>query len=386
MKPSIYTIFKNITRTHYLILVLLLMSALFIHEQYNYYKKVEILHEHRKVVSNLYKLEDIEFENQRANLKTMIVKLNILEEFNFLNQNLSTYFQKYETQIDRLNLLEDKLSENIYTFINLKDKKTFNENQKNIYIRNIEKRNLEIFNHIAKILEDLSKNNLFIFNIFIKLLIFTVVVFIFITFWYQKQLNIVYKDILFLLHLDNRSKAEDSFSTEIETIVNKQKRRAVITDAHTSLLDPVTHLNNNEGFLMEYTNKNLSKYKVLTLSILEVDNSEKFRDEFSRAFTQAVLKKIAQTISLHVEPRDIVSRSSYNQFTIILSKQTIEEANDTMEEIRKSVSNLNLKTKITVTGGTTTLETYLPLIETITKVKDLLNKAKKAGSNQILKG
>ena len=389
MKSSINTIFSNITRIHYFILLLFIVCAIFLFEQLDYYKKVEILNDQRVTVSKLYKLDEIDFDNQRAHLKTMIVKLNILEEYNFLNQNITKYHLKYENQIDKLNYLEDTLAKTIYKLIKLKDEnisKKEKRKKKILYIESIEKQNKAILNHIATISNDLAQNNSFIFNILIKLIAITFFIFLASTIWYQQKLNLIYKDILFLMHLDSRSKVKNVFTSEVKTIVNKQKRRAIITDANTELLDPVTHINNNEGFLMEYTNKNLSKYKVLTLSIIEIDNSEQFRDTFSRAFTQAVLKKVAQTISLHVENRDIISRSSYNQFTVMLSKQSREEADETIENIRESIANLTLKTKITITGGTTKLETYLPLIDTITKAKTLLADAKNSGNNKILKG
>ncbi len=157
------------------------------------------------------------------------------------------------------------------------------------------------------------------------------------------------------------------------------------------MIDPVTGLNNNKGMINSYSNKkNLKDSNFTALTIIEIDNFSKSKRAFSQEVTQNILKKIAYTISLHEQAIDVIARTDYNQFTLILSRASKGQAFKDVELIRQSIEELkfNIAYKspvvITVSGGFIIKPNNTNSDEANRQAKEILQYAKTTGTNRIL--
>jgi len=126
-----------------------------------------------------------------------------------------------------------------------------------------------------------------------------------------------------------------------------------------------------------------------SVTVFEVDNFSKSNRVFSQDFTQAILKKIAFTMTLHEQATDVIARTDYNQFTLVFSRASKEQLFKDMEIIRQSISELKFRTpekesvQITVTGGLVIKPNNTNLEESIRQAKEVLEHAKSTGRNKI---
>jgi diguanylate cyclase (GGDEF)-like protein len=212
----------------------------------------------------------------------------------------------------------------------------------------------------------------------------------FATIWYRRRLNYIYKDIEYLYQIDKGKKSHEIFSLEADAISLRMNRKSVTTD-NASMIDPVTGINNHKGMLNTYsTKKGLKDSNFTSVTILEIDNFSKSRRTFSQEITQAMLKKVAYTISLHELPIDVIARTDYNQFTLILSRPSKEQSFKDVELIRQSISELKFNipnkgpTNITVSGGFVIKPNNTNLDEALKQAYEILKYAKTTGINKIL--
>jgi len=162
------------------------------------------------------------------------------------------------------------------------------------------------------------------------------------------------------------------------------------SEAISTNIDSITGINNNKGLVSSYADKKGMKENNFTaVTILEIDNFSKTKQIFPQEFTQAVLKKIAYTISLYEQATDVIARSDYNQFTIILSRLTKEQAFKEIDIIRQSISELKFVTQdreavqITVSGGFFIKPNNLTLNDSLDEAKNILEFAKTQDNNKI---
>jgi diguanylate cyclase (GGDEF)-like protein len=167
-------------------------------------------------------------------------------------------------------------------------------------------------------------------------------------------------------------------------------RKTVNTD-NPSMLDPVTGINNHKGMINAYSQKKgLKDSNFTSVTILEIDNFSKSKRAYPQELTQAILKKVAYTISLHEQPVDVIARTDYNQFTLILSRTSKEQSFKDVELIRQSISELRFNvpdkgsSSVTVSGGFIVKPNHTNLDEALKQAKEILIYAKNTGTNRIL--
>jgi PleD family two-component response regulator len=92
---------------------------------------------------------------------------------------------------------------------------------------------------------------------------------------------------------------------------------------------------------------------------------------------------------LFEQPTDVIARSDYNQFTVILSRETKDKAYKDMEAIREAIAELKFITptkvsvQITVCGGFYIKPNNVALNNAIVEAKNILEFAKKGAKNRI---
>ena len=95
-------------------------------------------------------------------------------------------------------------------------------------------------------------------------------------------------------------------------------------------------------------------------------------------------------MSLHEQATDVVARTDYNQFTLILSRDSKEQAYKDIDIIRQSIAEIkfNLPSatndNITITGGFIIKPQNTNLDEGIKQAKEILARAKNITKNRVL--
>lgn len=390
MKHSIKKIFDNL-------IILLIIStlasgfvALAIFGQNSSSSKIDNLVNQKAIISTLTKLqkEDLEialiqFNGKSTQLLHEIEKLRSIYKYDYLGQYLLNNSEEYFSSLDTLSTLTT----------------TFNEHAKLYYTKEkkdeeIRKNNLQtayytLIHQIDKILLKEMSYNQEKFYLFEKTSMFTFIIILFTTFWYRKKLHQIHKDILFLYSVEQNKKDYVIFSEEVDAISLRMKRKPTTGD-NPSMIDPVTEINNNKGLVNSYSEKKGMKESNFTaVAIFEVDNFSKANRAFPQDFTQAILKKIAFTMTLHEQATDVIARTDYNQFTLVFSRATKEQLFKDIDIIRQSISEIKFKNtdkdsiQITVTGGMAIKTNHIGLEEAIRQAKEVLAYAKSTGYNKI---
>lgn len=388
MKHSIKKIFKNLSLFLFGVSLFAGISFLITIDNANSHIKINNLNNQKSIVSTLLNLPKnsmeivlIELNGKSKQLNIEIEKLRTLYSYNFIEKYLFSNSKEYLSELDELASLSVSFSKEASLYYekesqNGSETKEELEKKASLLTAKIDSIVLKAFTYNqAKF--DIHKN--------IALLAFILILAGFI--WYKKRLETIYKDLEFLFHINYEN--HTIFSEEIGAIsLRIQKKPVVISDQ--TMIDPVTEINNLKGLSNSYTQKRGMKDENFTsLSILEIDNFSITNKAYSQELTQAILKKIAYVISLHEQVADVIARTDYNQFTIILSRAKKEESFTEIDNIRKSISELKMSSpelgeiKITLSGGHIIKPNNLSLEEAIIQAKKVLRHAQENGKNRI---
>ncbi|MDF1877108.1 GGDEF domain-containing protein [Sulfurimonas sp. SAG-AH-194-L11] len=393
MKHSIKKIFLNLNTYLFFVLLVSFIAMMLTLEQQLSFEKVNNLNKQKMIISSLttLKKDDIElaliqFNGKSTQLHQEIDKLRNIYKYDYSDKYIFSNSKEYLTDLDKLSRLTTAFNNAAHSFyVDTKDQETRTLAQKELAtaFANITQ---HINNMLIKNIEYSQKK----FNI-IK--VATIILFILIllaTLWYRKKLFSIYKDIEYLYQVDKSKIEHDIYTLEVDAISMRMNRKNVTTD-NPSMIDPVTGINNNKGMLNSYSNKkNLKDSNFTSVTVIEIDNFSKSKRAFSQEMTQNILKKIAYTISLHEQAIDVIARTDYNQFTLILSRVSKEQSFKDVELIRQSIEELKFKTTdrgpivITVSGGFIIKPNNTNLDEANRQAKEILQYAKSTGTNRIL--
>jgi diguanylate cyclase (GGDEF)-like protein len=360
-------------------------------EQQLSFDKINNLSKQKKVISKIASLQTddvelalIQINGNLAQLQSDINGLKDIYKYSISEKYILNNKSEYFAELDKLNLFIDsfvKHAREYYTDIHNSTKTLKNKNSLQLALNRVNQ-------HIDSIiLKDVDYNQAK-FNIFKYFSLFSFVVIFIITIWYRKRLYFIYADILHLVSVENNKQTYKIYTQELDAISLRMRRKTVTTD-NPILMDQVTGINNYKGLIQEYSNKKGMKDSFFTaVTILEIDNFSKSKRTYSQELTQAILKKIAFTISLHEKATDVIARTDYNQFTIILSRQSKEQAFKDADIIKQSIGELKFNTpdnaSITTTGGFIIKPNNTNLEEAMKQAKEILASAQKIGNNKVL--
>ena len=370
--------------------LLVMIVAAFVLEQNFSYKKIENLDEQRAIIKSLTNIprEDIELAQIQFNGKSnmLLVKIEQLKQlykYDFVGKYIIYSQQEYMKDLDDL----------------IKITKEFNEAAKQYYVENHKydkenRRRLQIaFAKINKKLDEIyiknvryNKQKSFIIAQLVTILL---IVSLFTTFWYRRRLKIVLQDILFLSSIQPTKKNYVTQTLEADAIQLRMRKKSGET-IDPSLLDPVTDVLNHKGLRVVYSQKkNMKDGHFTSVTVLEIDNFSKANREYPQELTQAILKKVAFTLTLFEQATDVIARTDYNQFTIVIARPTKEQCYKEVELIRQSINELKFKlpsgeyTNISVSGGFVIKPNNKILDDAIKQAKQVLQVAKERGGNMI---
>lgn len=377
MKSSIKKIFKGISTSLLLATIFTAIIALLALEQRNAYNIVGNLKNQKIIISSLINLskDDMELSLIKLNgysnqLQIEISKLRNLDKFDITGKLLGSS-NKFLNNLTKLSALTS----------------TFNKNALAYYTKDTNSDKFkDSHSKLERFIEKILMNNLgYIqekFNILEKAIYFLFFIILSLAVTYRKKLNQIYRDLRHLYSIDNEKNYE-VFSDEVASIKLRMGRKQddSINPMH---IDTLTELYNYKGLISTYSSKKAnSSSDIISVVVFEVDNFSKNVQVYSQEFTQAILKKIAFAISLNEQNSDVIARTDYNQFTVILSRSSKEMSFRDADIIRQSISEIKFKEPggsqvvITFSGGFTIKAKSQNIEDTIKKSKEILEHAKR---------
>lgn len=384
MKHSINKIFSNLSIFLFLTTLALFILTLLIVEQKTSFTKIDILQNQKNIVTTLnnLKTDDIElaliqFNGKSTQLHHEIDKLQKLDRYNFTGKYILNNSSDFLKDLNHLSELTNKFNESAHQYYikNLTDREEKSQKLKNA------------FYSINNFLDSMMMKNINYaqekHQLIEKMALLSLALLLFISYWYRRRLKSIYRDILYLHAIDKEQKEYELFSQEADGIKLRMSRKPLISD-NPAMKDPLTQINNYKGMISSYSQKKGMKENNFTsVTVFEIDNFSKSKKTFSQAFAQAILKKVAFTISLNEQASDVIARTEYNQFTLILSRASKEAAFKDIDIIRQSISELKFKDPngdplvVTVSGGFVIKPNNQSLEESIKKAKETLVHAQK---------
>ena len=355
------------------------------------FEKMDNLNNQKHIIATLTKINKddlelalIQFNGKTAQLKSEIEKLYNIYKYSVSEKYIIGNKEEYISDLEKLSNLTDVFNQNAHKYY---------VPSKNVKIINLDRQILEnsyydLNNHIDSLIVKNIEYDKTKYTVFMYLSIYSFVVVFILTLLYRKRIYYIYKDIEYLTSIDNNHQPYVIYTQEADGVLLRMKRKTVVAD-NPAMIDQITGINNYKGLVNSYANKkDLKDSNFTSLTIIEIDNFSKTKRTFTQEMTQLILKKIAFTISLHEQPTDVIARTDYNQFTIILSRASKEQAFKDMETLRESISelkfNLPNNPTITVTGGFVIKQKNTTVDEAIRQAKEILDYAKKSGTNIII--
>jgi len=388
MKLSIKKIFQNLNLFMLFMLFFVFSTVIIIFENQLSYQKNDNLYHQKSIISSLKNINSEDTEliliqlNGKGNeLLQSIDKIERLYKFNFIDKYILQNENEYIKDLNNLRKYTIQFNINAKQFYIKKDLK-----YKKIFFSSTDK----LYDYLELLLKKENNYNTIKSDLFKNIsLIILLISFIFI-FWYRKRLNSIYKDIEYLYQIDRKKREHEIYTAEADAILLRIQRKTTTTDNPT-MLDPITGINNHKGMINSYSSKKHIKDSNFTsVTIIEINNFSKTKRVYSQEITQSILKKVAYTISLHEQPIDVIARTDYNQFTIIFSRHSKEQAFKDIDLIRQSIEELKFTIpdkgliNINISGGFVIKPNNTNLDEAIKQAKEILIYAKSIGTNKIL--
>jgi diguanylate cyclase (GGDEF)-like protein len=390
MKHSIKDIFKNLNTYLFFVFFVSFLAVVLTFEQQLSYKKTDILNEEKKIVEQLISLDKkerelalIQFNTKSIQLQQNIENLKTLYKYNFTDHYVLGNSAEYLKNLTELSMLIDQFNTVVQEYYS-KTKKQ--KNSKEDLMAAFELVTKKIDAILLKSIEYDKET----FNVVMYLVGITFILVLLATLWYRKMLHSIYEDISYLFKLDKSKGEYEIFSLEADGIALRMNRKSNVND-NPHLIDAVTGINNYKGLLHSYSHKKAHKEDNLTaVAILEIDNFSKSNRAYPQEVAQAMLKKVAYTISLNEQPADIIARTDYNKFTIVLSRSSKEVAFKEVDIIRENISELKFHVpqigavKVTVSGAFVVKPNNTSIQEALQQAEEILAHAKSIGKNHIL--
>ncbi len=386
MKQSIKKIFTHINLIFLFTALFACVALLLMVEQNNSYKKTNNLNTQKKTLEALIHLDTsdkelalINFNSKSALLHTEIKKLYNLYKLDIVGQYILNNKHEYYNDLEKLSAL--------ITEFNAKAREFYKYSHQD----QIKEQLLEAFNNTTTHINNMILKNITYdktkFDIYKKAALVVFVMFFIIALWYRKKLKLVYEDILSLY---SPQKVHHKIYTEEIDAIAMRIHRKPLNASNPDMIDPVTGIKNYKGLLSSFAEKkDMKESNFLSISVLEIDNFSKTNMVLPQEVIHSILKKITFTISLHEQATDIIARTDYNQFIVILSRPSKAEAYKEIEVIRASIEETKFKIpkqgyiNITLSGGFIIKPKNQSLEDAIKNAKDILKYAINSGGNRI---
>lgn len=123
------------------------------------------------------------------------------------------------------------------------------------------------------------------------------------------------------------------------------------------------------------------------LAMLDIDDFKQVNDTYGHAVGDKILERIARVIETHVDRNDIASRYGGEEFAILFTGSSFDDAKAVMEDIRMSTEALQhtemARDHVTISCGLVTYDGEDVAAELFERADRLLYQAKRKGKNRV---
>ncbi|AOM81929.1 GGDEF domain-containing protein [Salisediminibacterium beveridgei] len=123
------------------------------------------------------------------------------------------------------------------------------------------------------------------------------------------------------------------------------------------------------------------------LAMLDIDDFKQVNDTYGHAVGDKILERIARVIDTHVDANDIASRYGGEEFAILFTGSSFDDAKAVMENIRESTKALQHTemggVNVTISCGLVAYEGEREATELFDRADRLLYQAKENGKNRV---
>lgn len=167
----------------------------------------------------------------------------------------------------------------------------------------------------------------------------------------------------------------------------------LITAAHRALhliiknshLDPLTQINNREGF-QKHVGARITRGECYSLVMLDIDHFKSINDQYGHSIGDQALVQVAEVLQKNAGPQSIAGRIGGEEFMVFLHDTPLTEALRIAQQLRTLVAQITLDELpdvplCTASFGVATFERGFPIEQAYPKVDALLYQAKENGRN-----
>ena len=174
------------------------------------------------------------------------------------------------------------------------------------------------------------------------------------------------------LYSEDDIKIMEFVSSQVATAIERKRTEEKIK--HLSFHDVLTGLYNRAYFEEELERYNSTRYYPLSMVMLDVNGLKVINDTFGHQEGDKLLQRLSQTLTLVSRKGDILARIGGDEFAILLSSTTSEQAHEFCERIKKAcqqdkIEPIYLRPNISL--GHTTQEGEYKDIHSFLKTADL---------------
>jgi diguanylate cyclase (GGDEF)-like protein len=158
-----------------------------------------------------------------------------------------------------------------------------------------------------------------------------------------------------------------------------------------SMMDPLTGLYNRRGLQSRLENLPTLEQGEHFVLLLDIDHFKAYNDHYGHMMGDQALIRVSAAIRDAVRSRDIVARFGGEEFMVLLTSVTLDQARQTAERIRQKVYDLKIPhmfnesvaTNVTISIGIAIYESE-DIEAALEKADKALYEAKHMGRNNIL--
>ena len=153
-----------------------------------------------------------------------------------------------------------------------------------------------------------------------------------------------------------------------------------------SILDPITRIGNYRYFVKTLDHE-IDRIKrlggKLCLLMVDIDEFKKYNDQYGHVAGDDLLRVVGETLRKALRSIDHVCRYGGDEFVVILSGIGSEQAKIVAEKIRKNITEINLKQRVTVSVGLAEYKDRFDRLELTTRADRVMYRAKREGKNTV---
>lgn len=389
MRWSIKKIFNNLSTTLLSLSIMLGLLAFITFTQNSAVEKMDLLLEQKALVNETYNLgrEEIQYTNIQLkgivdNLRYDIEKMQDAFTFDVLGNYIFGHSAQYLNDLKQLSIKQLLYIEaaEAYYYQSIED-----------LPERLDDYDFAQAEYLAKLSELQEKHMIYEsekFNVLQYFIYLAFAISITTMLWFTRRLSFVYTDLKTLYSVDLESKDRIYLTEEAEMITKRMSRKPTATE-NPAFIDPITEVNNYKGLLHGFANRKGNTGAALVVCVFSLDNFRAIEKKYKKDLANQILKKIAFMFSLYEQHTDVFGRIDYDQFVLILNRNTKDIALNDCEQIRKNIEETRFKAPkgesigVTVSGGFVVKAPNKQLDQTIAHAKEVLAVAISQGGNKI---